>query len=103
MWRPAVLLVCLALPAAAQDVPPPRPIELYRTDRNGDRVELGGITCISASCLPPYLARCEMSLNNVMWRKLQDGCPGVSLQSGEPPRDPGAIHPEIGASEPRPS
>ena len=103
MWRPTLLLVCLALPAAAQDIPPPRPIELYCTDSNGDRIELGEIICISTSCVPRYLARCEMSLNNVMWRKLQDGCPGVSLQGGEPPGDPGTVHPEVRASEPRPS
>ena len=102
MLRLALLIALLASRVMAADVPPPKPIELYCTDGEGRRVELGGTTCIRASCLT-WPARCEMSLNNVMWRKLQDGCPGVSLHGGEPALDPGAVDPEVRAAEVRPS
>lgn len=75
-----VILVLAAVPAAGQERTFPTP---YCRDRNGDRMELGELTCIAVSCSPPYLARCEMSLNSPMWRKVQDGCPAVSVA---PPR-----------------
>ncbi len=48
-----------------------------------------------------------MNLNNVMWRKLQDGCPGVSLalsplyrlQRLHPGLDTGAVDPQISTAE----
>ncbi len=74
--------------AFAQDAPSrnaqlyqPQPgVEYFCTDRDGERVELGQVVCITASCMT-WMARCEMAGNNnlAMWRKLQDGCPGVSL------------------------
>ncbi len=87
MWR--IALIAALLPGLAgagtlrrgapSDAPPLKPIELYCTDGEGHRVELGEVICIQAGCDPEYLARCDMSLNNVMWRKVQDGCPGVLL------------------------
>ena len=87
MWRFLVIAGLLPGLAAADGLrrdrpdtlPPLKPIELYCTDRDGARIELGEVVCIRAGCDPPYLARCDMSLNNVMWRKVQDGCPAVSL------------------------
>ncbi len=87
MWRLLLILALAPAPVVAgglrgdppADPPPLRPIELYCTDGHGDRVELGEVICIRAGCDPPYLARCDMSLNNVMWRKVRDGCPGVRL------------------------
>jgi hypothetical protein len=84
-----ILAIILLLPALAhaegmkhsvksKDAPPLRKIELYCTDSNGQRRELGAVICITASCLT-WTAKCDMSLNNVMWRKLQDGCPAVSV------------------------
>lgn len=73
----AVLLALAAMPAAAQQRAFPTP---YCTDGNGNRFELGEFTCIAAGCVPPYLARCEMSLNSPMWRKVQEGCPAVSAE-----------------------
>lgn len=61
---------------------PPLPgVEYYCTDSVGDRVEVGQVICITASC-QTWMARCEMTASNRMaiWRKLQDGCPGVSVQ-----------------------
>jgi len=55
-------------------------VEYYCTNSDGFRVELGNVICITASCVT-WMARCEMSANNnlAMWRKVQDGCPAVSV------------------------
>lgn len=76
-----VILTLAAAPAAAQDRAFPTP---WCRDGDGNRVELGGLTCIAAGCTPPYLARCEMSLNSPMWRKVQDGCPAVENRPALP-------------------
>jgi hypothetical protein len=74
-------LTALAAPAPAQEAkpkaPPLKKIELYCTDRNGDRHELGEVLCIVSSSCQIWMGKCDMSQNNVMWRKIQDGCPGV--------------------------
>ena len=89
-----LMLILLLLPgwAFAQDAPvkpksmaelyPPLPgVEYYCTDTEGRRVDLGGVICITASC-QTWMARCEMAASNrmAMWRKTQEGCPGVSLR-----------------------
>ncbi|KMW56733.1 hypothetical protein AIOL_001688 [Candidatus Rhodobacter oscarellae] len=59
---------------------PPLPgVEYYCTDSHGERVELGQVICVSASC-STWMARCEMTASNrmAMWRKMQDGCPMAS-------------------------
>ncbi|WP_425053692.1 hypothetical protein [Psychromarinibacter sp. S121] len=53
-------------------------VEYYCTDATGGRKELGDVICITAGC-DTWMARCDMSLNNPTWRRIQDGCPGVSL------------------------
>ncbi len=85
-----ILAALLLLPGAAlaQAVPDPagRPgdfapmdgVEYFCTDADGARHELGEVICITAGC-DTWLARCDMSLNNPTWRRVQDGCPGVSL------------------------
>lgn len=74
-----ILLVAALLPwAAAADIPAIKPSQTYCTDGKGQPVELGGVICIRAGC-QTWLARCDTSLNNVIWRKIQNGCPGVSL------------------------
>ncbi len=75
--RALIVILILAAPAAAQQRAFPTP---YCRDGDGNRVELGELTCIAVGCVPPYLARCEMSLNSPMWRKVQDGCPAVSTE-----------------------
>lgn len=58
---------------------PPLPvIENYCRDANGQRREMGEIICINASC-QTWLAKCDMSLNNAVWRKIQEGCPTAGL------------------------
>ena len=60
------------------DAPPLPVIEFYCTDSVGARREMGEFLCITASC-QTWMARCEMALNNPVWRKVQDGCPGVGI------------------------
>jgi hypothetical protein len=82
----ALALMMAALPVAAQQRAFPTP---YCTDINGTRIELGGLTCIApSSCVEPYLARCDMSQNSPMWRKVQDGCPAVSAEPPALPQTP---------------
>ncbi len=50
---------------------------------NGERIQEGQITCIRPRYGTPFLARCEIVLNNTSWTKLQEGCPTAS--AGEPP------------------
>ena len=70
-----------ATPKSFAELYPPLPgVEYYCTDTDGQRVELGGVICVTASCTT-WMARCEMTSSNRMaiWRKTQDGCPGVAL------------------------
>ena len=53
-----------------------RVIECFCTDRSGARVELGETICLMVDGRA-YLARCEMSLNNPMWRDTGSECVGA--------------------------
>lgn len=81
---PACALAQDAAPTAPKsfaDLYPPLPgVEYFCTDSEGARVEIGQVICITASCIT-WMARCEMTSSNRMaiWRKMQDGCPGVLL------------------------
>ena len=59
--------------------------DCYCTDRTGQRVELGDSICLVVDGRV-FLARCEMSLNNPIWRELSDGCltSGLSGSDGLP-------------------
>ena len=68
-------------PKTLAELYPPLPgVEYYCTNSYGDRVEIGGVICITASC-NVWMARCEMTSTNRMaiWRKTQDGCLGASV------------------------
>ena len=71
MLRFALILV--ALPATAQEAPPLKPVECYCTDRQGARVELGETICMRVDGRS-FLAQCQMSLNNPMWREVGASC-----------------------------
>ncbi len=83
--RAAALLAALLIPAELFGQTPAwvRPPakkgydypDCYCTNR-GQRIEMGGLVCLEVDGRS-YLARCEMSLNNPMWRKVQDGCPST--------------------------
>lgn len=50
---------------------------------NGQRIAEGETFCIRPNSGDPFLARCEIVLNNTSWRKLQDGCPTARLDTGK--------------------
>jgi len=89
MWRILIIWIAFCGPVFGGDfkhvdksanAPPLPKIELYCTDAQGERRELGEVICISASC-QTWTAKCDMSLNNVMWRKLHDGCLAADLRT----------------------
>ena len=104
LWLPGTLAAQQADSAAEAATPGTysrfEGVEYYCRDGDGNRVELGQVICIRASC-QSWMARCEMSANNnlAMWRKLQDGCPGASLRGRierlQPALDALAVHTQI--------
>lgn len=89
MWRIFALIVLVPTLVNAEGfkhaakngtAPPLRVIELYCTDTNGERHELGEVMCLNVSSCQQFLAKCDMSLNNVMWRQIQEGCPAASAE-----------------------
>jgi len=48
-------------------------IDCYCTDKGGNRIELGQTICMFVDG-KSFMAQCQMSLNNPMWRRLADGC-----------------------------
>jgi len=90
-------LVLLAAPAGAGDWlrerPAAKPGHAYpvlHCINRGARVELGETTCLRTNCCPvkgceTFVARCELSANSPMFRKLADGCPD-SLSLAPAPR-----------------
>lgn len=100
--RSLAILACMALvaattlPAAADDAVPritpvqsdggyvrPKPKKGFRypdcfcTDSTGQRIELGMTSCLKIGS-QSFLARCGMSLNNPIWRRVDDKCPAPS-------------------------
>ncbi|HHI71643.1 MAG TPA: hypothetical protein ENJ91_11615 [Rhodobacteraceae bacterium] len=99
MKKIAFVLAVLAAPVFADVVGPGgKVIDCYCTDQNGDRVELGQTICLEVNGRR-FTARCEMSLNNPMWREQQEGCVSSGLiqrfERIQPATDTGSIHPKI--------
>lgn len=67
---PFFVLVSLAGLAGEANVKWP---ECFCTDTSGARVELGETVCLTVDGRT-YEARCEMMLNNPMWRETGSGC-----------------------------
>lgn len=96
------LLVTSALPAVADVTSPSgRTVECYCTDRTGSRVELGEFICMQVDGRM-FMAQCQMSLNNPMWREIAPGCLSSSVREGlhgpqsvNPSFDPLAVYPEV--------
>ncbi len=87
----AALLLAALTPAthAAAEVWTPPPAkegysypECYCTNR-GQKVPMGGLSCLTVG-QRTFLARCSMSINNPIWREVQDGCPASSVLPLEP-------------------
>ncbi|SLN11194.1 hypothetical protein PSA7680_00110 [Pseudoruegeria aquimaris] len=85
---PLFLILATAAPALA-DVKGPggKVIDCYCTDSKGARVELGEMICLQVNGRM-FMAQCQMSLNNPMWREISEGCLssglGRGLQRSEP-------------------
>jgi len=50
--------------------------DCFCTDSRGKRIELGQSACLTVGSRQ-VMARCDMSVNNPIWRYRTDGCPGV--------------------------
>ncbi|MHC0052689.1 hypothetical protein [Actibacterium sp. D379-3] len=91
-----IALLLTASPALA-DVTGPggKTQDCYCTDSSGGRVELEETICLFVDGRA-FMARCEMSLNNPMWRPTGDGCLSSKLpQSRQPAGDADPVHPKI--------
>lgn len=99
MIRIAFVLAVLAAPAIADVVGPGgKVIDCFCTDQKGERVELGQTICLEVGGRR-FTARCEMSLNNPMWREQQEGCVSSGLierlQRFDPAAQSLSVNPKI--------
>ncbi|MEQ8292399.1 MAG: hypothetical protein RIA08_09350 [Roseovarius sp.] len=95
MKRLAILLTILAAPALADGMYNGKTVDCYCTDKTGGRVEIGEMTCLHVDGRS-FMAQCQMSLNNPMWREVSEGCLSSSLSEPvEPPVDAFGVHPKI--------
>jgi len=100
---PGVAFAQTTLKGADGSFVPMPGVEYFCTDTNGDRRELGEVTCITAGSCLQMIARCDMSANSPMWRKIQEGCPAAAastsildrLNAVKPARNTVAIDPVI--------
>jgi len=89
--------VLLLAPPALADVTTPSGavVDCYCTDSSGARVELEEVICLYVDGRA-FMARCEMSLNNPMWRPTGDACVSSSLiERLKPLLDARPVHPKI--------
>ena len=85
----------LVAPAMADGTYNGRAVDCYCTDSSGGRVELGEMICLQVDGRS-FMAQCQMSLNNPMWRKVSDGCLSSSLRKPlQPAIDAGGVHPKV--------
>ena len=93
VFLPVFLLFWGIVPAQADNADIKWP-DCYCTDKAGARIELGETICMYVDGRS-FTARCEMSLNNPMWRDTGQGCLSSrnSLpQSSQPVGDTGLVH-----------
>jgi len=92
-WIAPLLLI--ATPALADGTYNGKIVDCYCTDKQGARVELGQMICLQVDG-KSFIAQCQMSLNNPMWRKVSDGCLSSSLREGaQPPVQSLGVHAQI--------
>ncbi|MEQ9239680.1 hypothetical protein [Roseovarius indicus] len=95
MKRLALLLSLLAAPAMADGMYNGKTVDCYCTDKSGSRVEIGEMTCLHVDGRT-FMAQCQMSLNNPMWREISDGCLSSSLSEPvQPPVNALGVHSQI--------
>lgn len=100
-----IFVLWLILPVAAwADVTGPnnKVIDCYCTDSTGGRVELDEEICLIVDGRA-FIARCEMSLNNPMWRDTGRACVSSSLssplQSVKPAGNAGGVDTHVAGAE----
>lgn len=99
MKKFALIMAVLATPLQADVVGPGgKVIACFCTDQTGSRVELGQSICLDVGGRR-FTARCEMSLNNPMWREQKEGCVSSSLiqrlYNAQPTANTGAVYSKI--------
>jgi len=92
----------LATPALADQTIGDKTVDCYCTDKAGKRVELGEMICLHVDG-KSFMAQCQMSLNNPMWRKISDGCLSSSLRKRlDPPVQSRRIDAHVGFAKAQP-
>jgi hypothetical protein len=76
----AFLLAAAAAVTAGNALASPPDRRCACRNRDGLKYELGQTACIRVGGMS-YLARCEMNLNVMTWKKLHDGCPTARLDA----------------------
>lgn len=71
-WFIALIFSCTGFSAISEEAKVKWP-DCFCTDKTGARVELGTMVCMQVGDRD-FIARCEMSLNNPMWREISQGC-----------------------------
>ena len=96
MKQIALALAFFAAAPALADVTSPsgKTVDCYCTDRTGSRIELGETICMQVDGRM-FMAQCQMSLNNPMWREVSEGCLSSSLGGSDKPLQSAAIYPKI--------
>ncbi|KNX42139.1 hypothetical protein ROTO_13420 [Roseovarius tolerans] len=88
-------LLLAATPALSDATIGGKTVECYCTDTSGARVEMGELICLRVDG-KMFMAKCAMSLNVPIWRKVSDGCLSSSLtEPVEPTLDTGSVHAQI--------
>ena len=88
-------LLLAATPALSDATIGGKTVECYCTDTSGARVEMGEMICLRVDG-KMFMAKCAMSLNVPIWRKVSDGCLSSSLTKPvEPALDTGSVHAQI--------
>ena len=88
-------LLLAATPALSDATIGGKTVECYCTDTSGARVEMGEMICLRVDG-KMFMAKCAMSLNVPIWRKVSDGCLSSSLtEPVEPTLDTGSVHAQI--------
>ena len=88
-------LLLAATPALSDATIGGKTVECYCTDTQGARVEMGEMICLRVDG-KMFMAKCAMSLNVPIWRKVSDGCLSSGLSEPvEPALDTGGVHAQI--------
>ncbi len=77
-WFMIIIFTNIAFVASSEETKVKAP-DCYCTDKEGKRIELGTMVCMKVDHRN-FIARCEMSLNNPMWREIKQGCLSSSNQ-----------------------